>query len=461
MRFVANPVASLVRCITIAAAVAVSIPWDVSIASAAKPNIILIMADDSAVDNYGCYGSTFFKTPRLDELARTGVRFTHCYSEPVCTASRVKIMTGRDNVRNYVAFGTLDRNETTFGTMLKQAGYATAVAGKWQLHGPPNGSLAPECGFDTYCLWNYPGTERSRYWKPSIMRDGELLKTGEEDYGPDIFTSFIIDFIGRNRDRPFFVYYPMVLVHSPFLKTPDSQPDASRKKDAALSDFRDMTAYADKCVGRIVDALDTMGLRNNTVVIYTTDNGTGRSLTYPYRDEQRVGEKAYATEGGSHAPLIIHAPGRVQSGTVCDDMVDFSDVLPTLAEIAGAKLPNVELDGRSFWPQCQGKVGNPREYIFQYYYPKFTPAAKAHGSGVNSNEIIWAQNQDYKLYADGTLYAVSDRYEEHPIPPSTDVRSPAEIARQMLDAAIRSMPATGQKLAAATSPKATKKQGKE
>ena len=126
-------------------------------------NVILIMADDSAVDNYGCYGSTFFKTPRLDALARTGAKFNHCYSEPVCTPSRVKIMTGRDGIRNYVQFGTLDRDEITFGTMMKQAGYATAIAGKWQLHGGNRGTLAPACGFDTYCLWNSPGTERSRY----------------------------------------------------------------------------------------------------------------------------------------------------------------------------------------------------------------------------------------------------------------------------------------------------------
>jgi arylsulfatase A len=120
-----------------------------------KPlNVILIMADDSAADNYGCYGSTFFKTPTLDGLARTGARFNHCYSEPVCTSSRVKIMTGRDGIRNYVAFGTLDKSETTFGTMMKKHGYATAVAGKWQLHGGKNGSLASDCGFDNYCLWN-------------------------------------------------------------------------------------------------------------------------------------------------------------------------------------------------------------------------------------------------------------------------------------------------------------------
>ena len=254
-------------------------------------NVILIMADDSAVDNYGCYGSTFFKTPRLDALARTGAKFNHCYSEPVCTPSRVKIMTGRDGIRNYVQFGTLDRDEITFGTMMKQAGYATAIAGKWQLHGGNRGTLAPACGFDTYCLWNYPGTERSRYWNPSIMQDGKLLQTGKDDYGPDIFTNFIINFIGRNKNKPFFAYYPMVLVHSPFPKSPDNvgtDGKTAQAKGEALGNFRGMTLYADKLVGKIIDALESHGLRENTVVIFTTDNGTHRSLTYPFGKEQRA-----------------------------------------------------------------------------------------------------------------------------------------------------------------------------
>ena len=117
-----------------------------SVSFAEKKNVILIMADDSAVDNYSCYNSDFFSSPRIDKLAETGAKFNYCYSEPVCTSSRVKIMTGRDGIRNYLNFGTLDKSETTFGTMFKNAGYATAVAGKWQLHGEPNGSLAPDCG---------------------------------------------------------------------------------------------------------------------------------------------------------------------------------------------------------------------------------------------------------------------------------------------------------------------------
>ena len=403
-------------------------------------NVILIMADDSAADNYGCYGSKFFSTPRLDALARTGAKFNHCYSEPVCTSSRVKIMTGRDGIRNYVQFGTLDKDEITFGNMMKEAGYATAIAGKWQLHGGERGTLAPACGFDTYCLWNYPGTERSRYWNPSLMRDGKLLKTTEEDYGPDILTDYLIEFIGKNKTKPFFAYYPMLLVHSPFPKTPDSK----NAKGTSLDNFRDMTLYADKCVGRIVDALEKNGLREKTVVIYTTDNGTHRALTYPYGSEQRKGEKAYATDGGTHAPLIINCPGTVPAGTVSDDLVDFSDVLPTIADITGVKLPNVKLDGRSFWPQCQGKKGNPRQWIFQYYYPKFKPAAEKHGQGVNKQEVVWAQNQRHKLYRDGTLYAVKDRYEKSPLKRGQNKET--DLDRKLLQGALDSMPVKAGKL---------------
>ena len=410
-------------------------------------NVVLIMADDSAVDNYGCYGSTYFKTPTLDRLAKTGAKFNHCYSEPVCTPSRVKIMTGRSGIRNYVQFGTLDRGEVTFGHMMKKAGYATAIAGKWQLHNGDRGTLAPACGFDTYCLWNYPGTGSSRYWNPSIMQDGRLLETKPTDYGPDIFSDFLIRFIERNQDRPFFVYYPMVLIHSPFPKTPDNVPASgktARAKGQALLNFRDMTLYADKIVGRIVSALEKRGLRENTIVMYTTDNGTHRSLSYPFRKESRQGEKAYATDGGSHAPLIINCPGTVPSGIVSEDLVDFSDFMPTIAEITKARLPEIKLDGRSFWPQCLGKKGHPRDWIFQYYYPKFEPAAKAHGQGMGELEIVWAQNQQYKLYRDGTLYGTKDRHETFPIRLGID--SDADRARSLLQGALDSMPKRAAKL---------------
>ena len=400
--------------------------------NAAKPNIILIMADDIAYDNIGCYGSDHFQTPRLDDLARTGVKFNFCYSEPVCTPSRVKIMTGRDNIRNYTKFGHLDPKEKTIGSMMKEAGYATAVAGKWQLHGN-EGSLAPDCGFDTFCLWNYPGTERSRYWNPSLIRDGEKVPTTEDSYGPKICTDFLIEFVEKNKAQPFFAYYPMISVHSPFLPTPDSADRNSKNKDV---NYRDMVSYMDKCVGRLVDCLEKNGLRENTVLIFTTDNGTGRGLKYPFRGKTREGEKAYPTDGGCHAPLIVNCPGTVTRGTETNDLVDFSDVMPTLAEIGTAKLPNVTLDGRSFWPQCIGKKGNPREWVFQYYLPKLKDAATKYGAG--KPFIIWAQNQNYKLYSHGKFIEVADRHEQTDIPRSTG-SAEAELARERLQAAINSM----------------------
>ena len=412
-----------------------------------KYNIILIMADDSAADNYGCYGSTFFKTPILDRLANTGAKFNHCYSEPVCTPSRVKIMTGRSGVRNYVQFGTLDKDEITFGNIMKKAGYATAIAGKWQLHNGDRGTLAPASGFDTYCLWNYPGTGSSRYWNPSIMQDGQLLETTSKDYGPDIFSDFIVEFIKKNKEKPFFAYYPMALVHSPFPKTPGTLSPGEKTAKARgmdLSNFKDMTLYADKIVGKIVSCLARNGLREKTVLIYTTDNGTHRNLTYPYKSESRKGEKAYATDGGTHVPLILNCPGTIPRGIKCNDLVDFSDFVPTISEIGKANPPDIQLDGKSFWPQCLGKKGNPRKWIFQYYYPKFRPAAELHGQGRNKMEIIWAQNQFFKLYRNGKLYSTKDRHEKKHI--KLGESKLADKTRDLLQKAINSMPKTSAKL---------------
>ena len=412
-----------------------------------KYNVILIMADDSAADNYGCYGSTYFKTPILDSLAKTGAKFNHCYSEPVCTPSRVKIMTGRSGLRNYVQFGTLDKDEITFGNIMKKSGYSTAVAGKWQLHNGNRGTLAPACGFDTYCLWNYPGTGSSRYWSPSIMQDGQLLQTTSKDYGPDIFSDFIVEFIEQNKTKPFFAYYPMALVHSPFPKTPDNVSPGEKTakgKGMSLSNFKDMTLYADKIIGKIVSCLEKNDLREKTVIIFTTDNGTHRNLTYPYKGESRKGEKAYPTDGGTHVPLIINCPGTVPQGIICNDLVDFSDFLPTITEITRANLPNIQLDGQSFWPQCLGNKGNPRKWIFQYYYPKYRPAAKLNGQGINGMEIIWAQNQFYKLYQNGKLYSTKDRHEQHHI--KAGENNHADRIRELLQNAIDSMPKKAVKL---------------
>jgi arylsulfatase A len=307
-----------------------------------RPNIILIMADDIAYDNnFGAYTSEDSWTPRLDKMASEGITFNHCYSTAKCTPSRVKIMTGRSGVRNYIRFGALDRSEITFATVLKDAGYKTFIAGKWQLDGP-GGTETKDAGFDSWLLWNTKVASGSRYWDPKLERDGRLLKVDKDTYGPDMCVDAITRFIKDNKKRPFLVYYPMLLVHSPFLPTPDSN---DRNETDKQKNFKDMAKYMDKCVGRILDCLEGNGLSKNTVVMFTTDNGTHRGIRYRSRGKDVFGKKGIPHDRGTHAPLIIRHPEATPPSVVCDDLVDFSDFMPTLAEIAGAKLPDITIDG--------------------------------------------------------------------------------------------------------------------
>lgn len=179
-------------------------------AAGERPNIVLIMADDMGFECVGANGGESYKTPNLDNLAVTGVRFEQCYSQPICTPSRVQIMTGIYNSRNYLRFGLLDPQAYTFGNLLKDAGYATCVVGKWQLDG---GFDAPgRFGFDEYCLWQV--TRRpNRYPNPGLEVNGQEIDYKNGQYGPDIVSDYACDFIERHAggDQPFFLYYPMIL----------------------------------------------------------------------------------------------------------------------------------------------------------------------------------------------------------------------------------------------------------
>jgi len=397
-----------------------------------KPNVILIMADDLGYECLGCYGSLSYKTPVLDELARGGVRFENCHSQPLCTPSRVKIMTGRYNFRNYTKFGHFDFNEKTFGHVMKSAGYATCIAGKWQLMG--RGVAGPyDTGFDEYCLWHMEDAfapKSSRYRDPKIIKDGRLLENLEGKYGPDVFCDYILDFIERHKTKPFFVYYPMALVHGPFVPTPDSADwvQATHKRDKKY--FADMVAYMDKVVGRIVRRLGELGLRENTLILFTGDNGTSKSITSTMSKRIIKGGKGRTVDAGTHVPLIANWKGTTPAGKVCDDLVDFSDFVPTLAEVAGAELPeNTILDGRSFLPQLGGRKGNPKDWIFCHYGPK-------HG-GRKLKRFV--RDKRWKLYHTGELFDVhADPLEEKPIHPGQGGEEPSAV-RQRLQAILDSI----------------------
>jgi len=276
-----------------------------------QPNIVLIMADDVSWECFGFYGSKEYSTPRIDDLAARGMKFNHCYSTPICTTSRVKLMTGQYNFRNYTHFGYLDPSQKTFGNLLQNAGYKTAMAGKWQLNGLANNmpghddSTRPnKAGFDEFMLWQLtkPKSFGERFWSPALQHNGAL--TTKEDnankYGPDLLCDFVCEFIDRNQKSPFFVYYPMVLVHDPFVPTPDTIGDASRghernsakglKRLQRKKNFVAMVNYMDKLVGRVVDKLDSVGQLENTIVIFTLTcqwSRCGKTILLPEKRPMR------------------------------------------------------------------------------------------------------------------------------------------------------------------------------
>ncbi len=388
---------------------------------AKRPNVVLILADDLGYEALGCYGGKSYKTPCLDDMAKTGIRFEHCYATPLCTPSRVQLMTGRYGFRNYKAWATLDPKEKTLAQMLRAAGYATCISGKWQLGG---GEKAPQnAGFDEHCLWQVEGADEKgeRYHNAKLVLNGKPYKGIEDKYGPDVQSDFILNFIERNKNRPFFAYYPMCLPHAPFQKTPDSKPGTGTTNNTEF--FADMVAYADKLVGKVIAKLDALGLRENTLVIFIGDNGTDRRITSALGDRKVKGEKGRTTDAGTHVPMIVNWKGTTAPGKVCADLVDFSDFMPTLAEICGAKLPEgVTIDGRSFQPQIRGQVGQPREWIFCFYDPKLG----------NWTRKRYAQDKRWKLYDDGNLFDLrADLPEAAPLVTAKDTAEMAEARRRL------------------------------
>ena len=388
-----------------------------------KPNVIIIMADDIGFECYSHKGSEFYKTPNIDQLAATGAEFTQAYSQPICTPSRVRIMTGRYNFRNYTRFGELDLGQPTFASMVKGNGYATAIAGKWQLS--PGDLEGPyKVGFDEYCLWHFSAahgskatkaqlpeklkSKGSRYKSPILFENGQLVPDTRDKYGPDLVSDFVCDFIERKKNEPFLVYYPMLLTHSPFTPTPDSidwnKKDQSRKP---IEHFREMVNYMDKLVGKIVNKLDETDLRDNTLIIVTGDNGTDRKLTSPFPPRGVIhGGKGTMQDAGNRVAFVANWPGKIQPGTMVEAPIGFADVLPTVADVTGSTAP-ADTDGQSFLPLIRGDSSKARGWMFQSY-------SKA-GPGKEPYRCF-VRDANWKLYADGSLFNVpNDWLEKAPV----------------------------------------------
>ena len=327
-----------------------------------KPNIIFILADDLGIGNISCYGSDQFKTPNIDKLASTGMRFTHGYTAPLCGPSRALILTGRQPFRtgttNQDRVGKLEPSkEICLPSVLKTAGYTSLMVGKWSQF-----PLQPsDFGFDQYMRFQASG----KYWNTqpankSYTKNGEIVPLLDGEYLPDLMHNQVVDFISKNKNKPFFAYYSMSHIHGEILPTPDSKPDS---KDL----YTDNINYMDKLVGKLVKALDSLKMRQNTIIVFMGDNGTAAegASRATVQGKKLSGKKGDMLECGSLVPWIVNWKGGGQSGKVINDLVDATDWMPTFAALTGAKLPdNVILDGKSFAPQLKGEKGTPREWIF-------------------------------------------------------------------------------------------------
>ena len=404
----------------------------------ARPNVVVVLVDDLGVEGFSCYGGESYRTPNVDALAASGVRFTAAHTTPLCTPSRVRLLTGREGLRSYVDFSVLAPDERTLAHLLREAGYATGAAGKWQLYGASHygeragrGTRPEGAGFETWCLWQVEALG-SRYADPTVEVDGEL-RTLEGAYGPRVFCDWALEFVRAHRAEPFLLYLPMALTHDPFEPTPLSVHDGG---DRART-FADMVAYVDLVVGRLTAELERLGLRQDTLVIFTSDNGSPRGITSRLTGSDVRGGKGRTTDAGTHVPLVVSWPGVIAPGT-CDDLVDLVDVLPTLVEACGASLPaDREIDGHSLLPRLRGDDRPVREVLTCWYLPR--PLRE------DAAEVRWARDARFKLYGDGRLFDLAaDRDETRPLEPA-DPRQRG--ARERLSRALAELPAAPAKLA--------------
>ncbi len=354
------------------------------------PNFVIIFIDDMGYADIGPFGADAYKTPNLDRLAKEGRVFTDFYvSQAVCSASRASLMTGCYNVRVGIlgALGPQSRNgiaarEVTLGEIAKQRDYATACFGKWHLGHHPQ-FLPMQNGFDEYFglpysndMWpHHPGVrhlpmpERLKKWPHLPLIDGNAVKIAEVGDAEQAqlttwYTEHAVDFIDRNKSKPFLLYVPHSMVHVPLYVSEKFRG----KSGAGL--FGDVVMEVDWSVGQIVDALRRNGIDRDTCVIFTSDNGPWLSYGDHAGSAKPLREgKGTMFDGGCRVPCVIWWPGKIPAGTVCREPAMTIDILPTIAGLIGAKLPDHKIDGLDIWPLISGQEGarSPHEALYFYW----------------------------------------------------------------------------------------------
>lgn len=413
--------------------------------SSPPPNVVFILVDDLGWKDLGCYGSAFYETPRLDAFAAEAVRFTSAYaSSPVCSPTRAAIMTGRHparvNITDWIPgqnppgtklTGPEDRDnlaldEYTLAEAFRDNGYTTFFAGKWHLGG--EGYYPEDQGFDINKGGHDKGSPPGGYYAP--YQNPKLADGPEGEYLPDRLTDESLHFIEENQDRPFFLFLSFYTVHTP-IQASRRHVDKYRNKAAALPDsgrvekapehegmtvlnqvnpdYASMVEAMDENVGRLLDALKAKELYDNTIVVFTSDNGGLTTLppnhTAPTSVRPLRAGKGWCYEGGIRVPLIMHIPGKTKGGQISDVPVVSHDFFPTLAKAAGLSVPDsVLFDGASLLPVLEGQPLG-RDALF-WHYPHYHGSTWTPGAAIREGDwkliqfYHWEKTELYNLNSD-------------------------------------------------------------
>jgi len=365
-----------------------------------RPNFVIIFTDDQGYGDLGCYGSETIRSPRLDQLAREGTKFTDFYAQPVCGPSRSALLTGRYPVRSQG--WSMPESEVTLAELLKTVGYTTACIGKWDVSNRRDikGRVPNDQGFDYY--WGTLGANDDGAVKLyenrqpiGVDRDMASLTKRYTDKG--------IEFLRANKDKPFLLYLAHTMAHSVI----DATPKFKGKSKGGL--YGDVIEEMDYHTGRLLDAIDRLGLRNNTLVVFTTDNGPWNNMQEPLRKKHRGAiawgssgplreGKGSTWEGGVRVPCIIRWPGHVPAGRVGDAIFSTLDFMPTLANLAGYKVPKDRIiDGVDQTALLLGDSEKGKRDHF-YYFCRNT----LHGVRKGRWKLLLANRKNYYNYVKDT-----------------------------------------------------------
>lgn len=391
-----------------------------------RPNVIVFLANDFGYEIPTFTGGKSYSTPTLDMMAGTGIFFSHAYSHPDGSPSRVAFLTGKYNFRDYITWGHFSYDAKTFANMLSDVGYKTCFVGKWQLDDGDYGLHAR--GWQDYQVFlpfqgDGDGQRVGRYKNPIIYQDSAYLPDSVTNgkYSEDMFSDHLCNFIDSNKGRPFLAEYAFNLVAEPYSPTPDDPAYATWNTNNEIGHedvkyFPGQVKYLDKMVNKILTKLQTDGIANNTIVMFLSPTSTQSKIhsIWGPNNQDIEGHKTETNTWGVHTPLTVYWPGHINGHTDRSTLIDFTDFLPTIGELTGTTVPASYgiIDGVSFADNIKGTSGKNRDWVFCHW--------DNDPGGPATPLTRWTNDTTYKLY-DQPGYklfynTVKDTMEQKPIP---------------------------------------------